>query len=503
MAVNQSVLEKWYRIVCTDSNSQVASSDWRRVSLAAGKEAFAPTPITHSAFDPGVITLSPASNIQAEINAAPPGAVFYMPNGVYQNFNSANPKAGQTFFGQSEAGTIVRGAPSRRRMIHSTNNNITICQMTVEDFGDPNGTPLSGKWNQGVAAIDPRIGTWKQSANVGKDWRISNVTMRDNNDVGIWFGHRMIIDDCSFFGHDPAAVLAGGWTGGLIYCNYFAPDNGVNGASGDAINNAQIKLTFGNIGPYGSGWDSSVFDDKAGVPEAGAPFIISEPPQTLRVIGNEFDAAEQVNCLWFDLDARDTEVAYNNFNGGSQYGVFYEGCNNGWVHDNTFTNCSGHAFFQGNPIGGYVPLGNPDRYYQNAAMSTGSSDNILVENNEFIDCVNTCIFFLGARGTPGADWWIGGGFPVVYWGWMQNVYTPIGPAETSSVGASTGTFRDNTLSGTSDSVGVVIASNIPASQKNLGSYTFLNNDYGANIGNTLYWDDVAMNEAAWNAAGRS
>ena len=465
------------------------------VSTPAGKEAYAPPPLVYAPTDPGVVMLSSGSNVQSVINSNPAGTVYYLPNGVYTNFSSVSPKQGDVFFGQSQASTIIRGAPSRRRAFHSTSDDLTFWRFTIEDFGDPNGSAGSTRQNQGVGVLDPRIGEARNSANYGKDWRVSELTFRDNNDLGIWFGHRMVVDGCSFYGHNPAAISGGYWTGGLIYDNYFAPDNGAEGASGDAVNNAQIKLTWGNIGPWGqTDRDITRHNTQNGAPYGN--FVMTEPLATLKVIGNHFDGDKQVNELWFDLDVRDVEVAYNLFDEGWQYGVFFEGCNNGWVHHNTFEDSGGNAF------DGYVALNNDDRYWQNAAVSCASSDNILIEDNTFNDCRNTCVFFLGARGVSGADWWLGGGYAVVYWGWMQNVYTPIDPAETSSVGASTGTFRNNTLTGTSNSVGVIIATNMAASAKNLNTYTFSGNDYGTSMGSTFYWDNEAMNEATWQAAGR-
>ncbi len=468
------------------------------VSTATGKESYAPPPLVYAPTDPGVVMLSPGSNVQSVINSNPAGTTYYLPNGVYANFSSVSPKQGDVFFGQSEASTIIRGAPSRRRAFHSTSDDLTFWRFTIEDFGDPNGTFTSTRGNQGVAALDPRIGEARNSANHGKDWRVSELTFRDNNDVGIWYGPRMIVDGCSFYGHSPAAILAGYWVGGLIYDNYFAPDNGLEGAPGDGVNNAQIKLTWGNIGPWGqTDRDITRHNTQNGQPYGN--FVMDEPLSILQVIGNHFDGDHQVNQLWFDLDVRDVEVAYNLFDQGYEYGVFFEGCNNGWVHHNTFEDCGGQ-------IGpGYVagPTGpSPNaRYYQNAAVATGSSDNILVEDNTFNNCDIVCIFFLGARGVSGADWWLGGGYPVVYWGWMQNVYTPIDPAETSSVGASSGTFRNNVLTGSSKKVGVVVAGNMAANTKNLDTYSFSGNDYGANT--QFYWDGSVMDEAAWNAAGRS
>jgi hypothetical protein len=438
------------------------------------------------------ITVGCSDDLAALAVAAPEGAVFYLPDCTYTNVFNVNPKNGQRFIGQSQSGVIILGNPQTNRAFTGNSDNVVIANMTIRNYGSGN--------NQNEAPI---VGNTGNSSNgspaIADDWHIYQVSIADNGNSGIIMGNRWTIQNCSFYRNNPTGLGGSRGVGGWIADSYFE-DNGTDGATGWAVNNAQIKIAWWNVGPWGDpARDSSTWVDYHGNDLADQ----TEPNDTLRMTGNTFEGSGLVRGIWFDLDVRDTEVSNNTFNNASTFGVFYEGSNNGWVHHNTFNNS---GTWWGAPTA--------SAYVSSAAVSTGSSDNILVEENVFNDCPGSLLFFLGERGRNGGDWVTS--YPVATTDWggqsnqgqgymIVNSFAPIGPTDRSSVGSSNLIARNNTFNGNSRYVGYLLDSDINSStEANMNTVIFSGNTYSTTQTNGSYfiWGHDTQNFSQWQAGGR-
>lgn len=456
---------------------------------AYGQKSGIPTSPTNEPATPvpdldttGAVEVFFTDSLAALTNANPAGTTFYFPNGTYTNCFDCAPKSGNKYIGESEAGVILQGVSSQYKVFTSGNGatNVVIARMTIQDYG---GTETS----QDHAVIDGHTNLdynnyefWPNSANDGKDWHIHEVTMQDCANVGIYIGHRFKITDCSFYRLNPHAIGGGGGTQLLVQGCYFNR-NGSDGATGIGVNNAQIKITWHNIGPNG--------DTSKDMTPHGA--TQSEPVGTTKIYGNTFDCGSIVRGVWWDLDVRDTEVAWNTFNNTSTFGVFYEGCNGGWVHHNEFNNCGQWWGISGSA------------YHSGGAMVTGSSSNVLVEDNTFNNC-NGMYFFLGERARNGGDWGCGSSYPVACDGRLVNSLAAIDPGERSAVGSSNNTMRNNTFN-SSRYVGYLLDTDMTlATEGNPGSHSFSGNTYDSTqtTGSYFVWGSTMQTYATWQGAGR-
>ncbi len=426
----------------------------------------------------GAVTVGFSDNLQTLVNANPANTVFYFPNGTYTNVYNVNPKDGQRFIGQSEAGVILQGNSGRNHAFLAGGDSVVIARMSMQNYGGTTTSQDHAVIQGHGTATYPTYIFWPPSAPDAKDWHIHEVTMRLSANVGIIPTHRWKITDCSFYELNPHAIGGGGGTQLLVQGCYFYR-NGSRGNTGIGVNNAQIKITWHNIGPNG---DSS----KDMSPHGGT---MSEPIGTSKFYGNTMDCGNIVRALWFDLDVRDTEVAWNTFNDTSTFGVFYEGCNGGWVHHNDFNDCGQWWGVSGSA------------YHSGGAFVTGSSSNILVEDNTFTNC-NAVYFFLGERGRNGGDWVTG--YPIANDGRLINSFAPINPGDRSSVGSSNNTLRNNTFVGTRY-VGYLIDTGINFnSEANPSTHSFSGNTYDGTqtSGSNFIWGTSLQAYSTWQAAGR-
>jgi hypothetical protein len=468
--------------------------DWVDINWLEFKaiETNADSPSLPNLATDGAITVGCSEDLAALAAAAPEGAVFYLPDCTYTNVRNVNPKNGQRFIGQSQSGVIIQGNTEISRAFSGNSDDVVIANMTVRNYGAGN--------NQNEAPI---VGNTGYSSNgttaIADDWHIYRVSLTDNGNSGIIMGNRWIIQDCAFYRNNPTGLGGSRGVGGWIADSYFE-DNGTDGASGWAVNNAQIKIAWWNVGPWGdSARDSSTWVDYHGNDLADQ----TETSETLRITGNTFEGSGLVRGVWFDLDVRDTEVSNNTFNNARTFGVFYEGSNNGWVHHNTFNNS---GTWWGAPT--------TSAYVSSAAVSTGASDNILVEENIFNDCPGSLLFFLGERGRNGGDWVTS--YPVATTNWggksnpaqgymIVNSFTPIGPTDRSSVGSSNLIARNNTFNGNSRYVGYLLDSDINLStEANMNTVIFSGNSYSTTqtSGNYFVWGYDTQNYSQWQAGGR-
>ena len=440
----------------------------------------------------GAINVGCSDDLAALAAAASEGAVFYLPDCTYTNVYNVVPKQGQRFIGQSQTGVIIQGTGKANRAFTGNSDNVVIANMTIRGYGTGNKqseAPIVG--NTGYSS--------NGSSAIADDWHIYRVTVTDNGNSGIVMGNRWTIQECSFYRNNPTGLGGSRGVGGWVADSYFE-DNGSDGATGYAVNNAQIKLTWWNVGPWGDPMrDSSTWVDYYGADIADQ----TEPTETLRITGNTFESSNLVRGVWFDLDVRDTEVANNIFNNSKTFGVFYEGSNNGWVHNNTFNNS-----------GAWWGAPTSSAYVSSAAVTTGSSSNILVEDNIFNNCPGSLLFFLGERGRNNGDWVTS--YPVATRNWggksnpgqgymIVNSFASIGPADRSSVGSSNLIARNNTFTGNSRYVGYLLDTDIDASaEANMQTVTFSGNTYSSaqTSGSYFVWGYDTQNYSQWQAAGR-
>jgi len=442
-----------------------------------GPPALPPTPGLN---DPNRVTL-PFSASAMTVAGYPANTCFYLPNGNYNNLIGVNPKDGMKFIGQSRGGVKINGGRQGISFIRSHARDVTIARMTISGFG--------GNQEQNRACIEGKTIDWGgDSSRRGKDWTLFELDMTDNNSNAVILGHRFNVLNCSFQGHSPTAVAASESTGGLVQGCVFRA-NGRTGAPGAFVNNAQVKIVWHNIGPWGDpSRDYSIFNNGEQ----------RELPETMKFYDNTFDCEiageDNVRALWFDLDVRDTEVAWNRFTGSNGFAVFYEGCNGGYVHHNTFTRCG--RVWQTNGQ-------HSSAYYAPAALVTGSSDNIRAEYNVFQDCPASMIVFLGERGRNGADWVTA--YPVATAAWnyrIRNTFAPIAADERSTVGASHHSFKFNELKGTSQGVGYVFGPGINvATEANANTMLFESNSYDAHArsGRHFFWNRSALSYDEWRS----
>lgn len=421
-----------------------------------------------------------------------PNATFYLPNCTYTNVFEVTPSDGQRFIGESEDGVILQGNSGINRAFTGNASHVVIANMTLRGYGS--GTDQS----EAVIAGNTRYSSSGSDA-IADDWHIYRVTIEDSGNGGLFLGNRWIVQECSFLRNNPTGVGGSRGVGGWIADSYFA-DNGTDGATGSADNAAQLKIVWWNVGPFGDpDRDSSPWVNFEGNDIADQ----TETPERLRVTGSTFDGGGDVRGVWFDLDVRDTEVAYNTFNQARTFGVFYEGCNNGWIHHNEF---NGSGEWWGAP--------RSSAYFSASAVATNCSDNITVENNTFNDCPGSLVFYLGERGRNGADWVTD--YPVATPDWggasnpgqgymIVNSFDPIGPTDRSSVGSSHLIARNNTFTGSSRYVGYMLDSEIdPNTEANMNTIMFNGNTYpsGQTEGTTFVWGHNTQSYADWQAAGR-
>ena len=452
----------------------------------------------------GATTVSTSSNVASLASSASNNAVFYFPNGTYTNFHDVVPKQGQRFIGQSKTGVIISGQNTWSRALKGKNHGWLVANMTFQNFSN-------GVWAQNEAVIDAKSTEWDEgSLTTAHDVRVHNCNFYDNK-LGISLGHRWIIDGCHFEGHNPHAIGSGYATGGTIYGNTFK-DNGFVGGAGVGVNNAQIKLHWHNIGP----WGDTANDTSRHILYGGStPFNAShhnyETPQEMIIAGNTFNGARNTTkygagnnarAIWMDIDCRDIRLTDNTFNDTWYFGIFAEGCNGIEIDNNTF-NGQDSPYFN-SLSNGFQPNG---PYWGQAAIAADVSDNINVHDNTLHNCVGgSIIFFLGDRGRNGADWVTDEptGWPIARDDRNQMIrrtYAPIALHKSSTVGSSNCQAINNTLTGTSLGVGYVLDDGNLPSEYNNSTFNFQGNVYPTGGPFRNFFNGVRYNDkASWSAA---
>ena len=436
------------------------------------------------------VTLTTSAN-NTTIQGYPDNTVFWLPNGTYTGLKNLTPKAGQQFVGESKAGVIIQGGGATVFASGKT-SGCSFSRMTFRGF-------TGGSLSQSDGIIRGSLNPWYYgSSNAAKDWSIYECDFEIGGAVGVILGHRFKVVGCRFFEHSPFAIGGSRATGGLIYGNTFH-DNGFQGASGSSVNNSQMKFTWWNI--------SSPMDhvDVASTPLPDQ----TEIPETLRVIRNDLDCkrytgtGDDTRGVWFDLDCRDTQVAYNRFVDSASFGVFYEGCNGGKVHHNHFLRCGNSGAITFDMVNGGETNSS---YISYAAITTGSSDNVDAWDNEIEDCDAGLLFFLGERARNGGDWNRGDStrYASAEWHMLRNIFTPAAIGERSTVGSSNNKCRNNRFLGTTKWCGAFNSVGITTAEQNLGTLVFTGNTYGPTqtAGDYFLYDGARQTLVQWQAAGR-
>lgn len=438
----------------------------------------------------GAVTVGTGDNLAGLVDANSDNSVFYFPNGTYTNVELVQPKDGNRFIGQSREGVTIQGSSARHKAFVSGRSNtagaedIVIANMTLTDFGG--GT---GNYDQNHGVIDGHarndVGSSQSfvPSNIkGKDWHIHNIEIRNSSNVGIIQGSRFTITSCRFFDLNPHAI-GGGFTVGLHVQGCYFYNNGSIGAPGSAANRSQVKITWNNIGPLG---DSA----RDTTPWSGQDQ--AEPPQTTKFYDNVFDGnLSNLRHLWFDLDVRDTDVGWNTFRNAQTFGVFYEGCNGGHVHDNTFIDSGSWWGVTGSA------------YNSAGCLSLTASDNILIEDNVFDNCQGMYVF-LGERGRGSGDWACGQFYPIVCDGRMTDSLAVLNDATLRSTwGTSNNTWQNNSFINGCRDVGIIRDDDMTTGELNLATQLWTGNTYdAATQAGRFWWDNTQQTYAQWQSAGR-
>lgn len=115
------------------------------------------------------VQLFPISNLQAEIDARPPGTSFCFAPGTYRLSSKIRPKNGNSFLGQLNA--VLTGNDSTQWAFNTSVSNVTVAGLVVEHFKSP--------LQQGAFEIR------------GSGWVIRDNEVRNNYSTGIsWYGDR-------------------------------------------------------------------------------------------------------------------------------------------------------------------------------------------------------------------------------------------------------------------------------------------------------------------------
>ena len=479
--------------------SPVVSATPTAPPVVVGKEAYAPTPPNLSTA--GAIIVNPSDNLAAIADTSPTGAAFHLNNTSvpYTNVNSVPLRLGQRVI--CEPGARIYGNNTGGRAFRATSgaDNVVIANAEIYGFGTP------GSQAQNIGVIDCKIDEWNEgTTQKGANWTIWNCTIRDNANSGIVLGDNWTVAYNTILNHSPQGIGAGFGVGGLIYGNYFR-GNGESGAPGSGVNNGQIKLVFWNVGPWGvTAHDTSRFRNLY-QPPTHPPYQtwqhVYATPARLKIVGNTFDIRNnfRTRAVWFDLDVRDAEVAYNTFN-DSINGVFYEGSNGGWNHHNTY-NRSGQ-------IGGFSSGLHPSPYFAASAACADSSNNLLFEYETFNDCIGTAMIFLGERGRNGADWVsLPNGYALVTQAGEQirNNFNRISLGHASNVGSADHIIRYCTLNGTSVGFGFVYQPGIDrVNEAWISTHQSYGNTFGSTQANStkFFENGQPYSLAGWRALGR-
>lgn len=457
----------------------------------------------------GAVLVSTWSQLVTASAAASTGATFLLSNTTFTVTSTLVPKQGQRFIGQGS--TILDLSGIQPRAFRGPAHDVLIARMKIRN-------PGGGVAKQQIGMIDATGTDWVEgSLSVAHDWRIHDVTLEGSvgANCGIMMGHRFIVDECDIRGFAPHGLGGSYGTGGVVWGCYFK-DNGTIGGSGVGVNNAQIKMHWWNVGPWGdTDHDTSRFRSYSSA--ATPPAFTSaqhnyETPEPFLLAHCVFDEERSAafgggaygRSVWFDIDCRDMEVAYCTFI-KPRVGVFFEGCNGGHVHHNTFDRHANANFTS-------VSFANtggvwPSKYWGSSAVALDCSDNILVEDNIFEDCPNGCVInFHSTRGRTGADWVT----PIANGGWplatstfnfmIRNSYAPIAVGDASTVGSSNITIQNNELRGTSIGLGHAYNSEVDrATETNHGTMVIEGNSYPTAFRN--FWNGVRYDSlAAWQAA---
>ena len=150
-----------------------------------------------------VIHVSPGSNIQALVDSAPEGAIFFLLAGVHRR-QSVTPRDGMTF--QGEAGTILDGELTTPFAFRADSaHNVTLRHLTIRRYMPP--------------VQDAAV-----HAEGGSGWVIDSCDVRENATGGIRLGHRTKVLNSRI--HDNGQIgISGAGDGILVDGNEIANNN--------------------------------------------------------------------------------------------------------------------------------------------------------------------------------------------------------------------------------------------------------------------------------------
>jgi|GEM_PF-3648041 len=444
----------------------------------------------------GAINVPPGSDIQTLTDSNPAGTVFHVRNGTHTDWSYVLPKAGNRYIGESEAGVIIQGDSGRQCAVKSRVGNVVIANMTFKGYGDSGASWTTRQFygvidgHQNATPVTYSYVNTVTSANHAKDWHVHNCTFdRTNNVPGVWFSSRMTVTDSVFDMLNPCGITGSGGVGGLIQgCSFLRC--GASGAPSATSNNAAIKMSIWNLGPWGDpARDSTPWNQQQ-----------LEPIETFRVYGSTFDgdSRQSQRGVWFDVDFRNGDVSWNTMVDLADSALFVEVSNGVAARYNEITNCGSIGAYDFNTIDGHTAK---NAYLSYGALSTGSGTNVILESNTLNDCPVSIQFFLGERGRNGGDFGPPDGGAEK--GRAQYTLEPIAPGDRSSMGANDLIARNNVLTGTSKYVGYVLQEGIIyGTESNHQTVYFVGNTYPSGIGTTFVWDKSRQTLAQWQAAGR-
>jgi parallel beta-helix repeat protein len=131
---------------------------------------------------PGV-DVFPGESIQAVVDANPAGTTFYLRAGVHTR-QSIRPDDGDKFIG--EAGTILDGDSSVEHAFRSGATNVTIQNLTIENYTNPAQTGAVDGAGKAWRIVDNEIRyNWGGGITFNDQWQIIGNNIHHNRQIGI------------------------------------------------------------------------------------------------------------------------------------------------------------------------------------------------------------------------------------------------------------------------------------------------------------------------------
>lgn len=210
-----------------------------------------------------VVLVGVGNNVQALIDAAPAGAIFYFAAGTYTNVSELAPKSGQVFDGGNRTAILDGQGTFEHAFSSSTTSNVTIRGFTIQNYATPLQDGAIQSFGTTYWTIENNHITLNAATAVATDTRarVLNNLLDWNGQAGYAaHGEDILYDgnEIAFNNHNlaiDATWEAGGgkaWgTINAVFSNNYCHDNGGNGLWDDTNN---IGITY----------DSNVCDNNWG-----------------------------------------------------------------------------------------------------------------------------------------------------------------------------------------------------------------------------------------------